>query len=152
MRKKILRAAIAVVMGIISVGSDLAPRAAAADIPATGCKESPALVGQCFAVHGRLSWRANGRPYLRPAGTSRLLGFPREVEGLRRWLPDSVDPQAPGNIYERASPRSADEVEVTGDFLVCPLTPEKPRAMRMVCMESAGNLTLLPKTTAPSEK
>ncbi|MBV8652253.1 MAG: hypothetical protein JO255_12355, partial [Alphaproteobacteria bacterium] len=99
MRKKILRAALAGVIGVISVGSDATLRAVAADTPGTGCKESPALVGQCFAVHGRLSWRANGRPYLRPAGASRLLGFPREVEGLRRWLPQPLDPEAPGNIY-----------------------------------------------------
>jgi hypothetical protein len=135
----------------------IAAPAVAADVPGTGCKESVALVGQCFTVHGRLSWHANGRPYLQPAGTSRLFGFPREVAGLRRWLPEAVDPTAPGGIYARASSRTpngvpADEVDIIGDFLVCPLAPEKPRAMRMMCMERADDLSLRAKTPTPPEK
>jgi hypothetical protein len=149
MRKKILLAAAAVAMAGSAIANDVAAGAVA---PGTGCKTSTDLVGQCFAVYGRLSWHANGRPYLRPAGTSRLLGFPREVEGLRHWLPEAVDPEAPGNIYKRASPWPADELEVTGDFLVCPVSKEKPHAMRMVCMESAENLALHQKAPAPSEK
>jgi hypothetical protein len=70
MRKKVLRAALAVVMGVIAVGRDAVPRAVAADTPGTGCKESPALVGQYFSVHGRLSGQANGGHYLRPAASS----------------------------------------------------------------------------------
>jgi hypothetical protein len=157
MLKRILLVALAFALTGTALAFALTAAAVAAEAPGTGCKESADLVGQCFAVHGRLSWHANGRPYLQPAGTSRLLGFPREVAGLRRWLPEAVDPTAPGSIYQRAAPRasdgvSADEVEVTGDFLVCPVSKEKPRTMRMVCMESAANLALRPRARASPEE
>ena len=126
--------------------------AAAADESGTGCLTSPDLVGQCFVVHGRLSWHANMRPYLWPVGTSRLLGFPEEIHGLRRWLPESVDPDAPGSVYKRAAPLLAEEVDVMGDFEVCPVSRERPHVMRMVCLARASNLRLLPQTDGPERR
>jgi hypothetical protein len=33
------------------------------------------------------------------------------------------------------------DVEAWGDFFVCPFTDDKSGLMRMVCIESAGNVT-----------
>jgi len=83
-----------------------------------------------------------------PVGTKRLLGFPQQVQGLRRWLPESVDPASPGNIYEDESPLLPDQVDVVGNFEVCPVTREKPHVMQMVCMERASHLTARPNAAA----
>ncbi len=138
---------------VAAVAGGLIGTAGAEDAaPETGCRTSPDLVGQCFVVHGRLSWRANGRPYLWPVGTRRLIGFPREISGLRHWLPATIDPEAPGNIYERSAPLRPDEVDLSGDFEICPVSREKPRVMRMACLAQASHLTLHPKALASPEK
>jgi hypothetical protein len=33
------------------------------------------------------------------------------------------------------------EIEVWGDFVVCPFTPQRPREMQMICIESGRNLS-----------
>ena len=70
----------------------------------------------------------------------------------RRWLPEPVDPDAPGSIYKRAAPLLAEEVDVMGDFEVCPVSRERPGVMRMVCLARASNLTLRPKADAAPER
>jgi hypothetical protein len=139
MWRALLRAALAA--GLVgAAAADDAPHASD-----TGIRTSPALVGQCVIVHGQLRWHANGRPYLAPAGTRRLIGFPREIEGLSRWLPETVDPAAPGSIYARAAPLQPDESDLVGDFEICPVSREKPRVMQMSCLAEASHLKLHPK-------
>jgi hypothetical protein len=70
------------------------------------------------------------------------------VTDLRRWLPEALDPAAPGNLYARAAPLEPDELEAEGDFELCPISRERPRVMQMVCMEQARNLALHPKAAA----
>jgi hypothetical protein len=87
------------------------------------CKTDPDIVDACFKVHGRLSVY-NGGPSLRiwRIGTDRMLGVSTEI------LPESL-----------ASPMGWD-VDVYGDFEVCPFTTQKPGEMQMVCVESAEHV------------
>ena len=106
----------------------LATLFATAETSATSprCKGNPAITGACFSVRGRLSsW--NGNPTFRiwPTGTKRMLGVREEFD-----LPPELDRYV-GYF---------DDV-VYADFLVCPLTAEKPHVMQMVCVESATNIT-----------
>jgi hypothetical protein len=90
------------------------------------CKEDPDLVAACFTLHGRLSlW--NGTPTVRiwRVGTKRILGVPSDT------LPQDVDRLFSNDPW-------ADDIY--GDFEACPLTPERPGEMQMVCISSASHL------------
>ena len=103
-------------------------------------------------VHGQLSWHANGRPYLTPAGTEQVVGFPRQVRGLSAWLPAAVTPGSPVSAYARLAPLKTDRIDLVGDFEVCPVTPSSARVMQLACMERAWNLVAQPNSkddTAP---
>ena len=91
------------------------------------CKSNPHLVGECFKVHGRLSWTNGSSAKFWRVGSKRLLGVPC-------W----DDACMPDYIYEKLGA----DVDVFGDYEVCPLTKEEPEVMRMVCIESASNLVL----------
>ena len=96
--------------------------------PFQACASDPDLVGACFNIHGRLSYW-NGAPSTRIwwVGTKRILGVPDEI------VPESVAPHL--NF----------DVDAYGDYRVCPLTPEKPHEMQMVCIESAHGVTYKPR-------
>jgi hypothetical protein len=51
-------------------------------------------------------------------------------------LPESIESQLDWDTH------------LVGDFVVCPFTDEKPGAMRLVCVESAGHLERRPRTSA----
>jgi hypothetical protein len=114
---------------IICVFFSFLPIAAAGEIkPEYGCKENPAIVGECFKIHGRISLY-NGTPGVRiwPVGTKRLLGvLPSENEIM------------PPNV----SKHIALGTDIFGDFVVCPFTKQEPGHMQFVCIESASNLVL----------
>jgi hypothetical protein len=96
--------------------------------PEYGCKENPAIVGECFKIHGRIRLY-NGTPGVRiwPVGTKRLLGvLPSENEIM------------PPNV----SKHIAWGTDIFGDFLVCPFTKQEKGEMQCVCIESASNLVL----------
>jgi hypothetical protein len=98
------------------------------------CRDDPKIVGQCFAVHGRVAFRANMRLYLWPIGTPRLLAisYPPEAQSEPPFMPDNLR-------------RLIDlEHAVFGDFEVCPLSPERPGRLRFVCIQSASHLVLRP--------
>lgn len=85
-------------------------------------------------VHGRMQ-AGNGTPSVRiwRVGTKRMLGVPE--------VPVDGDPDVaslPHVIYETNILDQA----VFADFVVCPLTKEKPGEMQMVCVESATHLVL----------
>ena len=107
--------------------SAMSPAAA----PEKSCREHPQLIGKCFNVHGRLS-TFNGNPAVRlwNLRTRRMLGISDQrfsVPGYRN-LPEDLAKQLNGenNIY--------------ADFLVCPFTRPRPRAMQLICVESAKNV------------
>ncbi len=101
--------------------------------PDKSCRQHPQLIGACFNVHGRLSVY-NGAPALRiwKAGTKRILGVSEQrftVAGYRN-IPDEVKTQV------------NQDVDVWGDFLVCPFTKAKAGEMQMVCVEAGRNVKI----------
>jgi hypothetical protein len=95
------------------------------------CRQHPQLIGKCFTVQGRLSVY-NGAPVMRiwKVGTKRMLGISEQrfaVEGYR-------------NVPETIQNQLNQDVEIFGDFLVCPFTRPKAGEMQMVCVEEGKNL------------
>jgi len=95
------------------------------------CRQHPQLAGKCFTVQGRLSVY-NGAPAMRiwKVGTRRMLGISEQrfaVEGYR-------------NVPETIQNQLNQDVEIFGDFLVCPFTRQKAGEMQMVCVEEGKNL------------
>lgn len=94
------------------------------------CKARNDLVGSCWKVHGRLRV-GNGNPATRiwPIGTKRLLG---------------VQDEDFGNDEESAEPAEIRKygftAQIFADFIVCPLTKEKPGEMQIVCISGAKNI------------
>jgi len=112
---------------LVAIALAFAPHTDAKDAPR--CEGNPAVIGDCFLVHGRLSvW--NGNPSFRiwPVGTKRMLGVRNEFD-----LPSELDRYL-GHF---------DDV-VYADFKVCPLTAPKQGVMQIVCVQSA---THIQKTT-----
>lgn len=97
------------------------------------CGLSARRVGDCFPVHGRLSFSETA-PEIRlwPAGTHRVLGIlswdGKEDHALSEAMLERMwgGQDLPGRIW--------------GDFEVCPLSPDQPGRMQMVCLMSARNL------------
>jgi len=95
------------------------------------CRQHPQLVGKCFTVHGRLSIY-NGAPAMRlwKIGTRRMLGVSEQrfaVSGYR-------------NVPEEVQSQINQDVDLFGDFLVCPFTRAKAGEMQLVCIEEGRNL------------
>lgn len=91
------------------------------------CRQDPNVVDACFTLHGRV-FVSNGGPSLRiwRVGTDRILGvFDPENE----IMPDSLAKRLGGY-----------DVDVYGDFEVCPFTKSRDGEMQMVCVESASHL------------
>ena len=115
---------LAIVLVLLLAG---APAQDAGEPGTVTCKNDPQVVGECFPVHGRLSFW-NGTPSLRlwNIRTNRILGVRTET--------------APENVMSLWGPDRF-EKDIFGDFEVCPFTKEKPGHMQMVCIESASHLT-----------
>jgi hypothetical protein len=98
---------------------------------APSCKSRSDLVGPCFRLRGRITY-FNGNPSFRmwPVGTTRLLGL---HSGEKPTVPAVV-----GKYLQQIFEGNA----LFGNFVVCPLTEDRPGEMRMVCVESAEDLTL----------
>jgi hypothetical protein len=95
------------------------------------CQQHPQLIGKCFTIQGRLSVY-NGAPAMRiwKLGTKRMLGISEQrfsVEGYR-------------NVPEAIQNQLNQDVEIFGDFLVCPFTRPKAGEMQLVCVEEGKNL------------
>jgi hypothetical protein len=95
------------------------------------CKQNPKVVAACFSLHGRLTQGADTvRLYVWPVGTKRMLG----VAG-GPVLDDAIAPiVVPQNLTFDSNE------SIYGDFEVCPFTPERKGAMRLVCIESATHV------------
>ncbi len=96
--------------------------------------------GQCFWVHGRL-FAANGAPTFRilRVGTRRILGV-KAGEGADATIDDLPEP-----VRALVSP-DAFQVDVDGDYRVCPLTRDRPGRMRFVRIDQALHLIARPPT------
>lgn len=116
---------------VLVAGSIVPPQLPASETQEKSCRRHPQLVGKCFTVHGRLSVY-NGAPAMRiwKVGSKRMLGISEQrfaVEGYR-------------NVPETIQNQLNQDVEVFGDFLVCPFTRPKAGEMQMVCIEGGKNL------------
>jgi hypothetical protein len=94
------------------------------------CHNQPSLVGKCFTVRGRLSLY-NGAPTIRlwRAGTKRMLG-----------VSASYSREGYSSIPEELEKQLNWENELWGDFLVCPFTPQRPKEMQLICIESGKKI------------
>lgn len=94
------------------------------------CHSQPSLVGKCFTVRGRLSLY-NGAPTIRlwRVGTKRMLG-----------VSASYSREGYGSIPEELEKQLNWETELWGDFLVCPFTPQRPKEMQLICIESGKKI------------
>jgi hypothetical protein len=118
----------------VTLGSALSATCSYASPDPPKCKGNAKLVGDCFTIHGRMQ-AGNGTPSIRiwRVGTKRMLGVP---EGDEDGDPDVAS--LPDVIYRTNILDQA----MFADFVVCPLTKEKPGAMQLVCVESATHLVL----------
>lgn len=101
------------------------------------CRQHPQLIGSCFNLRGRLSVY-NGAPAIRlwKVGTRRMLGISEQrfaQPGFRN-IPEEVEKQLNG------------DVEIFGDYTVCPFTKAKVGEMQLVCIERAKNLIIRKKS------
>ena len=95
------------------------------------CHEHPQVIGKCFTVHGRLAVYS-GAPALRlwKVGTRRVLG----ISAQRFALPGYRN--VPAVLEQQIN----QDVNIFGDFLVCPFTRPRPGEMQLVCIEEGKNL------------
>jgi hypothetical protein len=102
--------------------------------PVEACKSSPKLVGACFTVHGRLrAW--NGTPTFRihPAGTKRVIGVEAPGGDPENSLPPALEALVMPDAFQ---------VDVDGDFLLCPFTADRPGHMRIACIADSSGLSV----------
>jgi hypothetical protein len=97
------------------------------------CRDHPDLSGPCYKVKGRM-FLSNGTPSFRiwPIGTKRILG----VSEARFMRSDYAN--MPDDLAQRLNCETA----IYADFIVCPFTKNKPGVMRLVCVESAKNISI----------
>ena len=97
------------------------------------CKEHPMLSGPCFKIRGRMSF-SNGTPSIRiwPVGTNRILGV---SEG--RFYLEGYE-----NVPEELVHQLSWETGMYTDFTICPFTNDEPGVMRLICVESAKNISI----------
>jgi len=122
-----------ILLGALGVAPK-APQSAGTIDPKDGCRSNAALVGPCFEVQGR-AFASNGTPSLRIAikDTKRVLGvLPSENEIAPKCLRSEV-------TFKQ---------DVIGRITVCPFSPEKVGAMRMVCVEEVRDAAV--RSIAPT--
>jgi hypothetical protein len=103
------------------------------------CHARSDLVGKCFSVHGALRYWNGGTPVrIWRIGTTRVLG----VRGLDEvGLPrDSTACPLPAGLRDTLQAGK----EVIADFVVCPLTRDRPGSMQYVCVDAATNIRAKP--------
>lgn len=123
----------ALIVTLVMCGLDASAQVSPAPMAGRPCREHPKLVGKCFTIRGRMNYW-NGTPSVRiwPVGTKRMLGV---SEG--RFKIDGYV-----NLPAAIEAKLSWESDLFGDFVVCPFTPDEPGVMRLVCVDSATNLTV----------
>lgn len=130
---RIRLALITALVFIIAIVPGRAPASTSSSTAEKSCREHPQLVGRCFTVYGRLSIY-NGAPALRiwRVGTRRMLGVSEQR------FSESGYRNVPVNLEKEIN----QDVEIFGDYLLCPFTRSKPDEMQLVCIESVKNLKI----------
>ncbi len=94
----------------------------------TACQSQFTVVADCYETRGRAQ-AYNGTPSIRiwKVGTSRLLGIKDDhFEHLPIVVKENIE----------------FGVKIFADFVVCPLSPDQPGHMQIVCVESAKNIRI----------
>ena len=101
------------------------------------CRMHPQLSGACFTVRGRMDFW-NGTPSVRiwRVGTKRILGVSEGAFRLEGFC------NLPPGILAKLDW----ETSLFADFTVCPFTDNKPGEMQFVCVESAKNASVRPRS------
>ena len=96
-------------------------------------EDHPMVSGPCFKVRGRMAFY-NGAPSLRiwPVGTKRILGV---SEG--RFYLEGYD-----NVPRELVRQLTWDTVMFADFTICPFTDDQPGVMRLICVESAENISI----------
>ena len=97
------------------------------------CKDHPKLSGPCFKVRGRMAFY-NGTPSVRiwPVGTNRILGISQQSFYLEEY----------DNLPKELVNQLTWDTVMFADFTVCPFTDDRPGEMRLICVESAENISI----------
>ena len=99
------------------------------------CAAGKLLVGECFAVHGRMtSCTSVPSVRIRIVGTRRVLGVADangDVAG---------DEVLAGKLAREMITLPPCSKAAWGDFTVCPLTPGRPGVMQRVCLVDSSKL------------
>jgi hypothetical protein len=90
------------------------------------CESAVKAETECFAIHGRMEVTAGLRIRIWVIGTKRILGV------------DDYSYAMPKNITELLKTDN----RIYADFVVCPITPDKPGHMRFIQVCRASNLVL----------
>ena len=122
-----------IIVLLVIAGSNVWAQSPAREAKEKSCRQHPLVIGRCFTMRGRLSIY-NGAPALRlwRVGTRRMLGISEQrfaVAGYRN-VPVEIENQV------------NQDVDLFGDFLVCPFTESHPGEMQLVCIESGKNLVV----------
>ena len=98
------------------------------------CAGNSNLVGECFTFHGSLR-PYNGNPTYRiwRVDTKRLYGVLCDEEPIIPANLRSVLTEGSNASWNR---------DFSGDYEVCPFTPEKAGSMQFVCVEKVTNLVV----------
>lgn len=121
------------------------------------CK-TPEIADSCYWTHGRLNWANGGGNYrIWKIGTKRIVFVLSGPDAQKQDLSDGEHPELSEPIeraYEVAYRRRVrDHIfapdlpdPVFADFELCPLEPEHPGWMQAVCIETAKNIFVQPRT------
>jgi hypothetical protein len=92
------------------------------------CRAQP--VGACFTHHGRLSSHNGIALKIWLIGTMRVVGVANDEGEMPSLVAKYLDMTSPEHSY------------VYGDFNICPLAPDEPGHMRLVCVSGAEKLVV----------
>jgi hypothetical protein len=117
---------------------------ASAKAQSNSCATSPKLVAQCFIVHGRLTM-ANGNPSFRiwQIGTKHVLGV---YSGQAADINDLEE--FPPKIHALI-PKDPWQMEIYGDYTVCPFEKARSGWMQDVCIADAAHLVAINQRETP---
>lgn len=104
----------------------------------TPCNSVPMpITGECLTVKGRLAFY-NGTPSFRiwVLGSQHLLGV------SDAWATHG-EAVLPANVAKLIPNENPSDVEVLGDFTVCPLAPARHGVMQPVCIREVRNVSVV---------
>jgi hypothetical protein len=98
------------------------------------CESDKRVVADCVDMRGRLRISANGRLYIWPVGSERMLVVHYDNATA------TPDPSLPTNVAGALKPG----IDVFADYRVCPLTAFEPGKRQTVCVASASRIVTRP--------